>query len=242
MKIFIGDNYEVMSKKVAGDVLELVRNYGRPLLCVASGDSPAGLYKELVHRVNTEKLDTSDWSFVSLDEWAGMNGSDEGSCRFYLNNQLFDPLAVSKDRLQFFDGKADLQEQCNEVENFIQKLGGIDIAIVGLGLNGHVGMNEPGTSASSRSHIANLDPITQKTGQKYFKEKRELTNGVTLGLGTLMEARHIILVVSGKNKAEIVQQILEGKISEELPGSLLRNHANCKVYLDTAAASMLHPE
>ncbi len=112
--------------------------------------------------------------------------------------------------------------------------------IVGLGINGHVGMNEPGTSAALRAHVADIDPITQKTGQKYFKEQRQLTHGVTLGLATLMEARHIILIASGTHKAEIVQQVFEGEISEALPASLLRNHQGLKVYLDKEAAAMTH--
>jgi galactosamine-6-phosphate isomerase len=170
-----------------------------------------------------------------------MNGKAEGSCRFHLNNELFNPLEIPAERICFFDGRADnLEMECTEVENFIKTHGGIDVAIVGLGMNGHVGMNEPGTSASLRSHVADIDPVTQKTGQKYFKEQRQLTHGVTLGLATLMEATHIILLVNGGHKAQIVKQVLEGDISETPPASLLRNHAGLKVYLDSEAAAMLH--
>ncbi len=243
MQIIVTDTYDVMSKKVADDIEQLMQQYRQPVICVASGDSPAGVYKELVQKVNAKQLDVSNWFFVSLDEWAGMNGNDEGSCRFHLDNQLFNPLQVSTERISFFDGRADdLQLQCDEVENFISKHGGIDVAIVGLGMNGHVGMNEPGTSAALRSHVADIDPITQKTGQKYFKEQRQLTHGVTLGLTTLMEARHIILLVNGRHKAQIVQQVLEDEISEALPASLLRNHAGLKVYLDKEAAAPIHSD
>ncbi|MEJ7678675.1 MAG: glucosamine-6-phosphate deaminase [Segetibacter sp.] len=241
MKITVADTIDAMSKTVADDLIQLMQPVGHPIICTASGDSPAGLYKELVQKVNTNQLDVSDWYFISLDEWAGMNGNDEGSCRFHLNNQLFYPLQVSGERICFFDGRAnDLQLECSKAEDFISSHGGIDVAIVGLGMNGHVGMNEPGTSAALRSHVADIDPITQKTGQKYFKEQRQLTHGVTLGLTTLMEARHIILIVSGRHKAKIAQQVVEGEISEALPASILRNHRSLKVYLDKEAAAMRH--
>ncbi len=241
MQITVADTYNAMSKKVADDIVQLMQTIEKPLICVASGDSPAGLYKELVQKVNTKRLDISDWYFVSLDEWAGMNENDEGSCRFHLNNQLFYPLQVPTERISFFDGREnDLQLQCHIVENFITEHGGIDVAIVGLGMNGHVGMNEPFTSAALHSHVTDIDPITQQTGQKYFKEPRQLTHGVTLGLATLRESRHIILLVNGKHKAQIAQKVLEGEISEGLPASLLRNHADLKVYLDKEAAAMIH--
>ena len=240
MKIIVADTHDAMSKTVADDIIQLMRAAKHPLICTASGDSPAGLYKQLVQKVNTKELNVSDWYFVSLDEWAGMNGKDEGSCRFHLNNELFDPLKVPAERICFFDGRADnLEMECTEVENFIKTHGGVDVAIVGLGMNGHVGMNEPGTSASLRSHVADIDPVTQKTGQKYFKEQRQLTHGVTLGLATIMEATNIILLVNGGHKAQIVQRVLEGDISETLPASLLRNHAGLKVYLDREAAALL---
>lgn len=240
MKIFVADTIEAMSKQAADDVIQLMQNVKQPLICTASGDSPAGLYKELVQRVNTKQVNISDWYFVSLDEWAGMNENDEGSCRFHLNNQLFNPLHLAKERICFFDGRAnDLQLECNKVENFIKTHEGIDVAIVGLGMNGHVGMNEPGTSAALRTHVADIDPVTQKTGQKYFKEPTSLTKGITLGLATIMDARHIILVVSGRHKAGIVKQVLEGEISEALPASLLRNHPGLKVYSDREAADLV---
>ena len=169
-----------------------------------------------------------------------MNGNDEGSCRFHLNNQLFNPLQIAEKQISFFDGRAkDLNEECDRIENFIKEHGGIDLAIVGLGMNGHVGMNEPGTSPSLHSHVAEIDSITQQVGQKYFKEKTALSKGITLGIANLMEARNVFLLVNGKKKAEIVKQVLEGEISEQFPASFLRNHKNFSVYLDDEAASLL---
>jgi glucosamine-6-phosphate isomerase len=241
MKLFIRETFEDLSRQAATDLTELMQTRKDPLVCVASGDSPAGLYKNLADKINKSELDISNWYFVGLDEWVGMNGSDEGSCRFHLNNQLFGPWQVANNKISFFDGRAkDLKKECTDAETFILQQGGIDVAILGLGLNGHVGMNEPGTSPSSRTHVTALDLITQQTGQKYFKEQQQLKEGITLGLATLMEAKYILLLVSGSHKAAIVKKILEGDISEDVPASLLRNHPGLRVYLDAEAAKLLH--
>ena len=243
MEIIIADTYEDLSKFAADIVTELMQQVKEPLICTASGDSPAGVYKELVRMVNAKDIDVFDWYFLSLDEWAGMNGNDEGSCRFHLNNQLFNPLKVSAEKIGFFDGRAnDLEKECLRIESFIAAQGGINTAIVGLGMNGHVGMNEPGTSPELYSHVAEIDPETQKVGQKYFKKQQQLLHGLTLGIASMMKAEHIILMVNGSKKAQIVQQVLEGEISEALPASLLRNHPDLKVFLDKEAASMLHSQ
>ena len=185
-------------------------------------------------------MDISSWDFVGLDEWLGMNETDEGSCRQSLNQQFFGPLQVAENRICFFDGRAtDPQGECKKVETFIQQHDGIDIAIVGLGTNGHVAMNEPGTKASIRSHISNIAPETQAVGQKYFSSPKKITQGLTLGIATLMESRHILMMVNGSKKAAIVKEMLTGAVSEDLPATLFRDHLNCHIYLDKEAASYL---
>ncbi len=240
MKLVISNTYEEMSKKAVNDLLEILQPIKNPLLCTASGDSPKGMYKELVRQVKEKDIDISGWNFLSLDEWAGMNGNDEGSCRFHLNNDLFRPLNVAESKITFFDGRAfDLPAECDRIENYIKKHGWIDVAIVGLGMNGHVGMNEPGTIENSRAHVAEIDRTTQTVGQKYFKNEQQLTHGLTLGLASLMEAGNIMLLVSGSKKSAIVQRVVEEEINEQLPASFLRKHENLKVYLDSEAATLI---
>jgi galactosamine-6-phosphate isomerase len=240
MKLLIADTYEALSRQTADDLIQLLKDKDHPLLCTASGDSPAGLYRQINKKVQNKEIDISNWYFVGLDEWIGMNGNDEGSCRFYLDQQLFVPLRIQADKICFFDGKSkDPAQECDRIEHFIQQHGGIDVAIVGLGMNGHIGMNEPGTSPEVRSHITALDPVTQKVGQKYFKQPQQLTTGITLGLADIMEARYVFLIVSGQHKAEVVHKMLDGPISKELPASLLRSHPGLHVYLDKEAAAMI---
>lgn len=243
MKIVISDSFEQLSFLAASDLIEIMKSFDAPLFCPASGDSPAGLYEIIANKVQTAALDISKWQFVGLDEWVGMNGEDEGSCRFHLNNQLFHRMKVSEDCISFFDGRsADLQQECEKTEAFIFQQGGIDVAVIGLGLNGHVGMNEPGASVNSRSQVVELDPITIKTGQKYFNKQQPLSKGITLGLKTILETKHIFLLVSGLHKSSIVKQLLEGEITADLPGTALREHPGVRVYLDRASASLLKDE
>ena len=229
-----------MSRQAAEELLQLLQTIEKPLICTASGASPAGLYKELTHLVKSSQTDTSNWYFVGLDEWKGMNGSDEGSSRYQINEQLFYPLGITEQQICFFDGRAtNLDAECQRVEEFITKQGGIDVAILGIGVNGHIAMNEPGTPANLRSHIAAIHPSTQEIGQKYFKEPRPLDTGITLGFATLLEARHILLLASGSSKAESIHQMLNAPISEKIPATFLREHAGLQVFLDKVAATLL---
>ena len=241
MNIFILDSYEDLSRQAADTLISVVKDQKQPLLCVASGDSPAGLYRELVNRVTRKELNIADWFFVGLDEWCGMNGKDEGSCRYHLDRQLFQPLQIKEEQICFFDGRArDPVAECQRIEAFISARNGIDIAIVGLGMNGHVGMNEPGTPPNTRAHVAALDEMTKQVGQKYFQQETVLTSGLTLGLADLLAARNVFLLANGARKAGIVSRALHEPVSEQLPVSLLRRHSGFSVYLDKAAAAKLH--
>ena len=241
MRLFVYETYESVSARAAEAIMYLINSKRNAVICPASGDSPSGTYQKLVTHIKENKTDISDLFFVGLDEWMGMNENDEGSCRFHLNHQLFYPLYVRQDHIVFFDGRAqDLKTECKRIDDAIGAHGGIDLALVGLGMNGHVGMNEPGTPPDLHSHVAAIDPVTQQVGQKYFKEQKEISSGLTLGIANLMEAKSVMLVVSGIKKAEILKRVLEEEISEKLPASLLRNHPRFSVYADAEAASLLN--
>ena len=240
MKIFIDNTYDDMSKHVADDVINIMQPLSQPLFCVASGHSPKGLYKELARLQNESLLNILQWYFLGLDEWIGLDRNDEGSCRYMLNEDVFKPLHVKEEKICCFDGKAnDTDKECERIENFIQQHGGIDVAILGIGMNGHIGLNEPGTSSTSPSHVSVVDEVTKKVGQKYFSRPQNLMHGITLGLATLMDAKHLILLVSGEKKAAILQQALEGEKTENIPASLIRDHPDFMVYADKDAAKLL---
>lgn len=237
MRVTVCENYEAMSKLCVNDFLDILANEKEPLICTASGDTPKGIYEELVKRVKKEKIDISHWHFIGLDEWGGMNGNDPGSCRWHLDKQLFNPLKIKKDKIIFFDGRAkNAQAQCDGIEDYIHLMGGIHIAILGIGMNGHVGMNEPGTPPTSRSHIAEIDELTQTIGQKYFTSKRKLLTGLTLGIHTLFEARHLMVLANGYKKSGIVEKVLSSDPTLTIPATLLTAHENICIYLDVEAA------
>jgi len=240
MKIFIADNYKVMSKQAADAIAKIIQPVPKPLICVPSGDSPKGLYKEWKLQQEKKIIDIHNWYFLGLDEWIGLGESDEGSCRYMLNRDLFHPLNIQEEKICCFDGNTtNTEAECNRIENYIHQHKAIDIAILGLGMNGHVGLNEPGTSPLLYSHVSNIDPVTNKTGQKYFSKPQSLKQGITLGLATLMKAKHLILLVSGQKKAGILKQAVEDDVTEKVPASLLRSHPQFYIYTDKDAAGML---
>ncbi|WP_142688313.1 glucosamine-6-phosphate deaminase [Chitinophaga polysaccharea] len=238
MRIVIYPTYEALSAQVAACVMQLMPAYDQPLLCPASGDTPAGLYRAMANTY--QQTQYANWNFVGLDEWVGLNGNDEGSCRYSINRELFQPLGIPGNNICFFDGRStDLQGECRRTEQFISEKNGIDVAILGVGMNGHIAMNEPGTAKDSRTQVVTLHPVTKKVGQKYFTRPQALDKGITLGMGTLLESRHIILMASGKHKAVIVQKMLERPPTNELPASLLLQHPSVTVFLDADAAACL---
>jgi galactosamine-6-phosphate isomerase len=240
MKVIIHTSYKDLSVPAAEEFIGCMQSSPMPLCCIASGDSPVGLYKEISHRYMQKGLDISKWHFAGLDEWLGMDGTDEGSCRCMLDQFVTQPLQLSQQQTCFFNGRTkDAAAECLRVEQFIYQYGGLDAAVLGLGLNGHLGLNEPGTSFSVRAHVSQISAMTQSVGQKYFSSPTKLTNGITHGLANLMEAKNVILIVSGERKAEIVKQAIEGNITEQIPASILQNHPSCSIYLDDAASKLL---
>lgn len=240
MKIFVGDTYELMSKQAADAIAQILQPVTAPLVCVASGDSPKGLYKEWQLQQEKKIINVHNWYFLGLDEWIGLSENDEGSCRYMLNRDVFHPLQIQPDKICCFDGNtANTEAECKRVENYIQQHAAIDVAVVGLGMNGHVGLNEPGTSPLLYSHVSAIHPVTNKVGQKYFSKPQTLTQGITLGIATLMKAKHLIFIVSGQKKAAILKQAIEGDITEQVPASLLRSHPQFYVYADKEAAGLI---
>jgi glucosamine-6-phosphate isomerase len=240
MEIIVEPTYEALGERAAADLLRIVTTIEKPLICPTSGSTPAALYKALVQQVKKQNIDYSNWYFVGLDEWGGMNAQDKGSCRDFVDTELFKPLGIKEDKIAFFDGRAaNLESECQRVEEFIREHGGITVAVVGLGMNGHIGMNEPGTPVATRSHVAKIAEETQRIGQKYFDTPKTLSNGLTLGLGTLLDAKHLFLMVNGAKKAPVVKRIVEETPTEELPATMLRQHPDFRIYLDSDASKLL---
>ncbi len=230
-----------MSRAAADRVVEQVQQKPGSLLCFPSGDSPVGVFNYLVKYAGEGKVDFGKCHFVGLDEWVGMGKDDEGSCTHSLYESFFSKLNIAPGHIRFFDARAaDLDASCKAMDDFIQKEGPLDVMMVGIGMNGHIGLNEPGTDFNLHSHHSPLAPTTITVGQKYFKQQTELREGITLGLKHLQEASLPILLASGRKKADIVKQALEGPVTDQLPASIFQNLESGLVFLDEDAASELN--
>jgi len=240
MKISIYNTYDEMSKAAAELVAKQLAAKPDSVLCFPSGDSPTGTLKYLVEAATDGRIDLSQCFFVGLDEWVGMDQNDVGSCKYYLYTNFFSKLSINPERIILFDAKsADLESECERINNFISEKGGLDIMMVGIGMNGHLGLNEPGTSFDLYAHRSALDPVTVQVGQKYFQEETKLTEGITLGLKHLSEAKIPVLIASGTKKATIIAESLQGSVTTEIPASILQTIPNAIIVLDKDAASAL---
>ena len=236
MKLEIFDNYEVLSLHAAKEIISIVHQKPNALFCLATGDSPKLTYTLLANEARESGVDFSKAYFIGLDEWVGVPPTNPGSCHYYLTRNVFQPLGIDVAHIHLFNALSkNLQNECQSMDETIRNLGGIDLMLVGIGMNGHVGFNEPGISPDLYSHVINLAEVTQKVGQKYFTETMVLKQGITLGLKHFLESKVALLVANSEKKAGIIKRALEETISETLPATFIRRHANGKVFVDSAA-------
>jgi glucosamine-6-phosphate deaminase len=240
MKISVYPNFEEMSLAAADLVMAQVALKPASLICFPSGASPTKMFEYLVQYAREGKIDFSACYFIGLDEWLGMDENNEGSCKHYMYSHFFNPANISQDKIIFFNAVApDVDQECERINKFISKFGGLDIMMVGIGMNGHLGLNEPGTDFDTYAHRSSLDPVTVKVGQKYFKEQTSLKEGITLGLRHLKEAKTAVLIAAGTKKAAIVAEAIEGEVDTRVPASILQTISDACILLDHEAAAAL---
>ena len=233
-------NYEALSEAAAEQVAKLLEEKPDAVFCLPSGSTPMGMFKILAEKSKAGKVDFSKCTFVGLDEWGGMGPDDQGSCRYWIDRSFLKPIGFPDDQIIYFDAKStDLLAECERVNQKVAELGGLDLMVLGVGMNGHLALNEPGTSFDSYAHVSTLDRVTAIVGQKYFLEETPLTEGITLGLRHAREAKQLIVMASGKYKADVMKRALEGEVSEDFPASLVQRVEGVMVMLDKAAAGTL---
>ncbi len=240
MQLNIYKDHHTLSLEAAEAILATVKNNPTAVLCLATGDTPAVAYELLVKKAMDEQVDFSHCIFIALDEWVGILPENEGSCHYFLESRLFKPLNISASQVHLFDGMAtDLAGECKKMDEAIAAKGGIDLMLVGVGLNGHVGFNEPGVSADLYAHVINLDDITRLIGQKYFQQNTVLKQGITLGLKHVLESKKLVMMASGLKKAEVMKKALEEEINILMPAGIIRMHSQGVVMMDETAATYL---
>ena len=242
MKQIIFKDYHELSVKTAEQIAAIILEKPGALLCFPAGDTSVGTFNQLIELNKAGKISFKQCKIVGLDEWANLGKMKNENCFSFLKKHFFDHIDFSPSNLCFFDGESsDLENECRRTDNFIQKNGPIDMMLLGVGMNGHLGLNEPGTSFDLYSHIVDLDNITKIVGQKYFSgnDNVKLTRGISLGIKYIMEAKTVILQLNGAKKAEVVKRLIDSEISTDFPVSVMKSHANAFLLLDKEASKYI---
>jgi glucosamine-6-phosphate isomerase len=230
-------NFAIKSVEILKSVLQKKRN---ALICIAAGHTQIKMLEVLAEYYNRKEIDLSEARIVGLDEWVGMDENDEGSCQYFLKTHLYDKVNIKPYQITRFNAKSsDMSSECEKMNDFLDKNGPIDILFLGVGMNGHVGFNEPGSSIDNRAYVRDLDAVTKTVGQKYFNEAKVLSQGVTLGLKDLLKAKNVIIQVIGEHKKQVVKDFLTHKQDVDYPVSLFFNKEEVWVLLDGPSASLI---
>jgi len=232
-------NYEDMSRKAANILSAQVILKHNCVLGLATGSTVEGIYKQLIMMNQNGDVDFSGVRSVNLDEYVGLAGDHNQSYRCFMDTNLFNQINIHIDNTNVPDGMAaDIEAECIRYENLIKELGGIDLQLLGLGHNGHIGFNEPDDYFPLLTHRVQLKESTIKANSRFFENEDQVPReAITMGIKSIMQAKRILLCVSGEAKAEILKKVLSGPVTPEVPGSILQLHPNLTVVADEAALS-----
>ena len=240
MHIVVCKDYEEMSRRAAEIVAEQVKKRPDGLISFPGGDTPLGMVHVFADMVNEGKVDISRTHYVSLDEWVGLSNEDEGSCGLFNQQNLLSRLQHPFAGTHIINGAAeDIESERVALNDYISQYGPLNVSVLGIGMNGHLGFNENGVDFDLDAHIIPLSETTLKAMTKYFGEKFHPTQGISQGIRQIMAAKTVILIANGAHKAEILKKAVHGPVTNEVPASVLQNHPNCYVVADEAAAALL---
>ncbi|WP_088825913.1 glucosamine-6-phosphate deaminase [Listeria goaensis] len=233
------DDDKAVAIAISNQIESLLQEKPDALICIAGGDTPLKTMAELVRRNKNGQIDFSKAYFVGLDEWVGLGRETKGSCRQTLYDYFYDQLEnINPDHVCFFDGKAkNLAVECKRIDHFIDERGGIDFILLGIGMNGHIGFNEPGVPVDVNAHVVELDDVTKKVMSKYFDQDLPLTNGISLGMKQIKQAKEIIVAATGSKKAEIVELTMNSEPTANIPATLLKNATSTQFFVDQEAGA-----
>jgi glucosamine-6-phosphate deaminase len=245
MRVIICDSAEQVGKRAADLVEEEMGLHQNTILGLATGSTPIPLYKELIRRCKKGKgLDFSTTITFNLDEYVGLPPTHDQSYRYFMNHELFNHVNINKKNthvpIGMVKGIPAIQHECDVYEQMIDDVGGVDLQVLGIGGNGHIGFNEPGSSLGSLTRIKTLTEDTRRANARFFKSLREVPKyAITMGIGTILKARKVVLLATGESKAKAVADSLEGAVSAMCPASALQLHRFATYVIDKGAASKL---
>jgi glucosamine-6-phosphate deaminase len=233
------DDAVALARALARDVARQLARTPRLVLGLPTGRTPIPLYRELVRLHRDGSVDFSSATTFNLDEFVGLGATDPHSYRAFMERHLFAHVNVARRRIHFLDGAArDVLRECERYERAIQRAGGIDLQILGLGLNGHIGFNEPGRALIARTHCSRLKPGTRRANAALFGGRLAAVphEALSMGMATILRAERIVLVATGATKARCVERTIDGPLTPRLPASFLQLHRNTDVWVDSASA------
>lgn len=241
MRFIVTKDYNDMSRKAANIISAQIITKPNCVLGLATGSTPVGTYKQLVEWYNKGDLDFSEVSTVNLDEYKGLDHDNDQSYYYFMMNNLFKHVNIDLSKTHVPDGtEPDPEKACADYEKIVNKYGGADLQLLGLGHNGHIGFNEPADDFPKVTHCVDLTESTIKANARFFEKIEDVpTQAYTMGIGTIFKAKRILLIASGKDKAEIVKKAFCGPIDPRVPASILQLHPDVTIVLDEDAASLL---
>lgn len=241
MRVIIQPDAEAAGRRAAQFVADVVRRKPNCVLGLATGSTPLGLYRELIRLHQEERLDFGQVTTFNLDEYVGLGPTHPQSYRFFMQQNLLDQLNISPGRTNVPDGRAlDFELHCRQYEQKIKDAGGIDLQVLGLGSDGHIAFNEPGSSLGSRTRLKSLASETVRDNARYFGGEDKVPRlAITMGVGTILESRRCLLLAFGPHKAAAVRDSVEGPITAQVTGSALQLHREVIGIFDEAAAALL---
>lgn len=244
MRIIVEKDYQAMSKKAALMVASQITLKDDSNLGLATGGTPLGMYDNLIERYREGELDFSNVKTFNLDEYCGLEADHPNSYHYYMHDNFFKDINIKKENINIPDGAAeDFNEECRNYEKSIKNSGGIDLQILGIGSNGHIGFNEPAENLNVTTEVVDLTKETIEANSRYFDSKNEVPKkAISMGIATILKSNRIVLLASGKKKAEAIKKTVSGKISTQIPASLLQTHPQITIILDQEAASLLDKE
>lgn len=239
MKIIEVKDYQALSKKAAQYIIEKVREAPYINLGLATGGTPIGMYQLLVEDYRNSHTSYKNVTTFNLDEYVGLSGQHPNSYRYFMNDKLFNHIGIKKGNTYVPKGDAvDILAECQQYEQLIEVKGGIDLQILGIGSNGHIGFNEPGTSFASNTHIVELTESTRAANARFFSTlnlNEVPTKAITMGIASIMKSKEILLLISGEAKSDALYRLLHDGVSEAFPASVLKNHPHVTIIADEAA-------
>ena len=231
MRFIKVDTYEELSRKAANLISAQVLSKPDCVLGLATGSSPVGAYKVLIERCAKGDLDFSEVTTVNLDEYVGLDGTNDQSYRYFMNKNLFDHINIHKNKTFVPNGLAeDYNAECEEYDARVKALGGIDLQLLGIGFDGHIGFNEPDSCFTKATHVVDLHESTIQANARFFENEADVPRqAVTMGMMCIMQARKVVLIANGAGKKDIVEKAFFGPITPEVPASILQLHPDLTV-------------